>query len=202
MYFSIPCSLVPFALCSTLLLAACAGPREYFSVLPDQDGTTGQMTVKSHEGSTLVLDQSNASAIVRAEEVRPAKLSDAQIKEMYGEALAAQPPAPAHFVLYFVEGSDVLTQQSQRELDKVFSEIRKRPAPDLILIGHTDRVGTVADNDRLALRRAESMRARLISQGIPAEDIAIAGRGEREPLVMTADEVEEPVNRRVEIQVR
>jgi outer membrane protein OmpA-like peptidoglycan-associated protein len=110
--------------------------------------------------------------------------------------------APARFVLYFVEGGDVLTAESQRELENVFAEIKKRPAPDLIVVGHTDRVGSVTDNDRLALRRAEKVRAQLIEQGFLAENISASGRGEREPLVATADEVAEARNRRVEMLVR
>jgi outer membrane protein OmpA-like peptidoglycan-associated protein len=82
------------------------------------------------------------------------------------------------------------------------AEIRKRPAPDLIIVGHTDRVGLLADNDRLALKRAEKMRGEMVRQGLPADSVQAAGRGEREPLVPTADEVAEARNRRVEMLVR
>jgi len=82
------------------------------------------------------------------------------------------------------------------------AEVRKRPAPDVIVVGHTDRVGYLQDNDRLALKRAEKMRAELLRQGLPADSVLAAGRGEREPLVPTADEVAEPRNRRVEMLVR
>lgn len=184
------------------LLSACAGPREYFSIMPDRDGKTGQLLVTPRQGAPLALDQTNSSARVRGGEASPAKLSEAELKEMYQDALAAQPLAPARFLLYFVEGGDTLTEDSQRELDKVLAEIKQRPAPDLIVVGHTDRVGSVADNDRLARRRAEKVRDQLIGQGLPGENIAASGRGEREPLVATPDEVAEARNRRVEILVR
>lgn len=184
------------------LLSACGSPREHFSVLPDRDGKTGTMVVLPRQGSPMTLDQSNAGASVRGGEATPAKLSEAELKEMYKEALDAQPMAPVRFVLYFVEGSDTLTADSQRELENVLAEIKKRPAPDLIVVGHTDRVGSVADNDRLALRRAERLRAQLVAQGLAADSISASGRGEREPLVATADEVAEARNRRVEILVR
>jgi outer membrane protein OmpA-like peptidoglycan-associated protein len=184
------------------LLSACAGPREYFSVMPDRDGKTGKLVVTPREGTPLTLDQNTTSARVRGGEAAPAKLSEAEVKEMYKDALDAQPVAPAHFLLYFVEGGDTLTAESQRELEKVLAEIKKRPAPDLIVVGHTDRVGQVADNDRLALRRAEKVRAQLIEQGFAAENISASGRGEREPLIDTPDEVAEARNRRVEILVR
>jgi outer membrane protein OmpA-like peptidoglycan-associated protein len=54
----------------------------------------------------------------------------------------------------------------------------------------------------LSLRRAERCRDELIKLGIPKVRISVAGRGEREPEVPTADEVAEPRNRRVEISVR
>ena len=84
----------------------------------------------------------------------------------------------------------------------MLAEIRKRPAPDLIIVGHTDRVGLLSDNDRLALKRAEKMRNEMLRQGLPADSVQAAGRGEREPLVATADEVAEARNRRVEMLVR
>ncbi len=187
---------------AVVLLSACSSPREHFSVMPDRDGKTGKMVVTPRQGNPLTLDQGNASATVRGGEAAPAKLSEAELKEMYKEALDAQPMAPVRFLLYFVEGGDVLTTESQRELENVLAEIKKRPAPDLIVVGHTDRVGSITDNDRLALRRAEKVRAQLIAQGFLAENISASGRGEREPLVATADEVAEARNRRVEILVR
>ena len=63
-------------------------------------------------------------------------------------------------------------------------------------------MGSDADNDRLSLLRAERVRASLVAQGIAPERIQASGRGEREPIVQTADGVDEPRNRRVEINVR
>jgi outer membrane protein OmpA-like peptidoglycan-associated protein len=51
----------------------------------------------------------------------------------------------------------------------------------------------------LSLRRADSVRSSLISGGVSADKITVAGRGESEPAVPTADGVREPKNRRVEI---
>ena len=192
----IPCTL------AVMFLAACSSPREHYAVLPDAAGNTGQMRVTPSAGAPLTLNQDQTSATSRAGKASPTALSQADIKAMYKSALEAQPPAPTQFRLYFVEGSDTLTPESQREIDRVLAEIKQRPAPDLIVIGHTDRVGLVADNDLLALRRAEKISTQLMGQGILAENITATGRGERDPLVVTADEVAEPQNRRVEILVR
>ena len=71
-----------------------------------------------------------------------------------------------------------------------------------MVIGHTDTVGSLAYNDKLSLARAERLRDMLVELGIPAERIHVAGRGKRELLVPTEDNVSEPRNRRVEINVR
>jgi outer membrane protein OmpA-like peptidoglycan-associated protein len=63
-------------------------------------------------------------------------------------------------------------------------------------------MGKVEQNDRLSLQRAQKIIADLLQIGIRMETISVAGRGEREPLVPTADEVAEPRNRRVEISIR
>jgi outer membrane protein OmpA-like peptidoglycan-associated protein len=78
----------------------------------------------------------------------------------------------------------------------------RRPAPEIAVIGHTDRVGSVQSNDALSLRRAQRIRDDMGKLGVPVDQIQVAGRGEREPLVATEDEVAEPRNRRVEISVR
>ena len=91
---------------------------------------------------------------------------------------------------------------SKVELDKAMAELKRRAVPDIVVIGHTDTVGALEWNDKLSLARAERVRKALVAQGLAAERIQAAGRGEREPLLRTADNVPEPRNRRVEVNVR
>src|SRR6185436_14935129 len=56
--------------------------------------------------------------------------------------------------------------------------------------------------DQLTAQRAETVKGFLVGIGIAAERIQTAGRGKREPIVQTGDNVDEPKNRRVEINVR
>ena len=186
-----------------LLMAGCAGQRETYVVMPDAKGQGGSLMVTPKKGAPLKLEGSYASAIGKSGSApEPAKLSEEEIRAAFAEALSARPNAPIRFTLYFREGSDELTPDSQKDLESVMAEVRKRPAPDVIVVGHTDKVGFLQDNDRLALKRAEKMRGELLRQGLPADAVLAAGRGEREPLVPTADEVAEPRNRRVEMLVR
>jgi outer membrane protein OmpA-like peptidoglycan-associated protein len=172
-------------------------------LLPGRDGRAGALTV-THEGQERVLDAAYAASRLQGE----GKLEDGgrltaeQVQQMFGDALGAQPPRPITFILYFLDASDDFTPESKQKLARVLQEIGGHPAPEIVVVGHTDRVGSVAYNDALSLRRAGRVRDQLVQIGIPGEQILVAGRGEREPRVPTEDEVAEPLNRRVEITVR
>jgi OOP family OmpA-OmpF porin len=71
-----------------------------------------------------------------------------------------------------------------------------------VVTGHTDRAAETGYNDTLSLKRAQAVRKQLIARGLPEESVSAAGRGEREPLVASADGTREAKNRRVEITVR
>lgn len=185
---------------AVLVLAGCA--RELVVLLPDESGSTGAVAVASGAGS-LVLKQPLAEARIYPKGIiEPATATEEAVQQTFGAALAAQPPAPVSYILYFFEGSTRLTPDSQPALEKLLADVRSRAAVDVQVTGHTDRVGSVADNDRLSKRRAEEISAVLVQLGLKTSIIRAVGRGEREPLVATADEVREPRNRRVEVIVR
>jgi outer membrane protein OmpA-like peptidoglycan-associated protein len=171
-------------------------------LLPDRDGKTGALSV-THAGTEHVLDAPYAAARIREQgRLERGVSTPDEVRRTFADALAAQPPRPVSFLLYFLEGKDALTPESQEVVQQIFAEIARRPAPEIVIIGHTDRVGSVISNDALSLRRAEKVRDDLVKLGIPADRMEVAGRGEREPLLPTEDEVPEPRNRRVEISVR
>jgi outer membrane protein OmpA-like peptidoglycan-associated protein len=177
-------------------------PEDLFVLLPGQDGQTGAVSV-THGAEQRILDAPYATARIGvAGGLQTGVATETEVRRIWGEALASQPPRPVSFLLYFLEGKDELTPESQRVIQQIFAEIRRRPAPEIAVIGHTDRVGSVQSNDALSLRRAQKIRDDMVKLGVPADQIQVAGRGEREPLVATEDEVAEPRNRRVEISVR
>jgi outer membrane protein OmpA-like peptidoglycan-associated protein len=183
-------------------LAGCATRNDVYVLLPGKDGKTGALTVES-EGQKQTLDKPYAAARVKnVGSVDGYTASEAEVKQEFGPALDAQPKRPVSFFLYFLADTDEFAPESKVLVNQIFAEIARRPAPEIAIIGHTDRVGTQAYNDALSLRRAERCRDELIKLGIPRVRISVAGRGEREPEVPTADEVAEPRNRRVEISVR
>jgi len=190
------------ALLLLALLAACASkPQGTVVLLPDPQGRDTAVRVKQ-DGGELLLDKPYAAAQLTDQGPRPASSSAEQVQARFGAALAARPLPPAQFTLYFIEGKDEFTDESKRAFDGVFEEIAKRPVPDVLVIGHTDTVGTDAFNDVLSKQRGEVVRKALLQRGIQIENVVVVGRGKREPIVPTSDNVAEARNRRVEILVR
>ncbi len=182
-----------------VLLAACASERVV--LLPAADGPLGAVLINPGKGEQR-LDQPYAASVRRLGDNRLTQMSAAEVQERYGPTLKAQPKRPHSYIVYFREGSDELTPESLATFDRVKTEIKQREAPEIAVIGHTDRVGSDPANDALSKQRAATVRDALVAAGLDSRLIEVAGRGEREPLVPTADEVAEPKNRRVEISVR
>lgn len=183
------------------LLAACATQQGAVVLLPSKDGKDTAVVVT--QGSSQVpLAQPYAAAHLTNAGPQAYQSSAQEVQTYFAAALAAQPLPPAQFTLYFIEGKDEFTDESRQLIDRVFAEIAKRPVPDVVVIGHTDKVGSDAVNDPLSRQRAEVVRTALLARGVAADKIMTIGRGKREPIVATAEGVAEARNRRVEIQVR
>jgi outer membrane protein OmpA-like peptidoglycan-associated protein len=175
---------------------------ELVVVLPSADGHVGTVVVERRGERSVLNEAYAASRIVDGGPPKGQRLSAIEVREEFSVALSALPDRPKSFLVYFLEGTDEFTAESRVEFQRILSELRERGAPDVIVIGHTDRVGNAQFNDRLSLQRAERVRGELVGLGIPTTRIQTAGRGERESLILTDDEIPEPRNRRVEINVR
>ena len=187
---------------SAMLVTGCAGINTFVVLLPEEGGTPTAIAVGEGDRATI-LDVPFAAAKVDTQgNVEKTTATQEDVNRSFAEALAAQPPKAVSFTIYFDSNSTEVAPSSRAALDLLFAEVAKRQAVEVQVTGHTDRVGNSADNDRLSLQRAEAMRAMLIERGIAATFIRAVGRGEREPLVPTADEQSEARNRRVEVIVR
>lgn len=182
------------------LVGACAS-KGTVVLLPETDGKPTAVTVRQ-ANTEIVLDRPYAAAKVASQSLDAYQSSPQEVEAQFGRALAAQPMRAETFLLYFVEGKEEFTDESKRLVDKVLAEVARRPVPDVLVVGHTDTVGTDQLNDALGMRRAETVRAALIALGVPASDVQAISRGKRAPAVPTGDGVAEPRNRRVEIIVR
>src|SRR5258705_4686855 len=182
-------------------IGGCAYNTGTVVLLPDKDGRDTAVVVK--QGSeTYLLNRPYAATRQWPLGAQPYTSDQKEVDARFGAALAAQPIRAKSFTLYFLEGQDEFTVESKETFETVFTEITKYPVPDLVVVGHTDKVGSDVFNDALALKRAEAVRTALIARGVASANIVAVGRGKREPLIPTADGVAEPRNRRVEIVVR
>ncbi|ESS73233.1 OmpA/MotB domain-containing protein [Methyloglobulus morosus KoM1] len=184
------------------LLAACAGTTVV--LVPDAGGKVGEVDLTT-KGGTTHLDKANDSAAADKAEQAPTKavhLSDEKIKDMFAETLAKEPIPPARLRLYFSSGTDEFNAETQSEFDKVVAAIDLRKSCDMSVIGHSDTVGDNSSNKELSLKRADKVAKALIGLGVKKDCMDMRYYGENDPAVPTADNVDEPKNRRVEVEVR
>ncbi|MBA4256892.1 MAG: flagellar motor protein MotB [Polaromonas sp.] len=189
-------------------LVGCAAPVPTLRVvlLPQSD-TTGQplktaVTLKTGQQS-LTLDQPLAlGELVGKGQLAKRMATLDEVQARYGDVLKIQPPSPESFVLGFLPGKSQLTPESESQLPRIIALAKSRAGGEIVVLGHTDRVGSVEANDKLSAERARAIADLLKAQGFSADLITAIGRGERDPLVPTADEVAEPRNRRAEIIIR
>jgi outer membrane protein OmpA-like peptidoglycan-associated protein len=124
------------------------------------------------------------------------------VKDRYQATLAAIPSAARSYVVYFAFDKTTLLPDAQATLAAILDDYRQRPAPEVIIIGHTDQSGAARYNEELSQRRADALRRLLIASGVAAEVIETAWRGDREPLPETTGKSADQRNRRVEVKLR
>lgn len=178
-------------------------PGSKVVLLPQEDGKVGAVIVKTGTQQQLVSSAFGSATAAPSGAITVQSEDPASVRAHYAATLDARPHAPVSFVLYFEFGSATDIAPAFRPvLEELLAAMPSYPAPEVTVIGHTDRVGKLEDNDALSLQRARTVRDLLVHAGVQADAIAIAGRGEREPVVATDDEVPEAKNRRVEVNLR
>lgn len=103
--------------------------------------------------------------------------------------------------LLFGFDSDRVLGESAKNLKTLAKSLDKYPDSDLLIVGHTDSLGTSVYNQDLSLRRARATAAYLTSQGVQLERLKSEGRGEREPVADNNTEAGQARNRRVEVAI-
>jgi outer membrane protein OmpA-like peptidoglycan-associated protein len=178
--------------------------RTLVVLLPDSDtGVTGRAFVANTAGNTdLNAARESSTATPSTAPTAVTTMSEEEVQRMFGETLAALPMAPVHFTLNFKFESDELTDESRALLPEILDTVKERVIPEVLVVGHTDTMGTPRANFDLGLTRANSVRNLLIQVGLDPELIEVRSHGESDLLVKTPDETAEARNRRVEISVR
>jgi outer membrane protein OmpA-like peptidoglycan-associated protein len=103
-------------------------------------------------------------------------------------------------LLYDFDSDDVKAT-ARENLRALAGSLDKYPGSDLLILGHTDNVGTDAYNKDLSVRRADAAAEYLVSQGVTRSRIGTGGLGEEEPIASNADEAGRQRNRRVEVAI-
>ena len=97
--------------------------------------------------------------------------------------------------------SDAIKPTARHNLQQLAQSLDKYPGSDLLILGHTDSVGTDDYNKGLSVRRADAAAVYLVSQGVARSRIATGGLGEEEPVATNDTPVGRSQNRRVEVAI-
>jgi OOP family OmpA-OmpF porin len=95
----------------------------------------------------------------------------------------------------------VLKPEGKAKLDDLVSKVKDINLEVIIAVGHTDSIGTDAYNQKLSVRRAEAVKAYLVSKGIEKNRVYTEGKGEKQPVADNKTKEGRAKNRRVEIEV-
>ena len=95
----------------------------------------------------------------------------------------------------------VLKPEGKSKLDDLATKVKAINLEVVIAIGHTDSIGSDAYNQKLSVRRAESVKAYLVSKGVEPNRIYTEGKGEKQPVASNKTKDGRQKNRRVEIEV-
>jgi outer membrane protein OmpA-like peptidoglycan-associated protein len=112
------------------------------------------------------------------------------------------PSAPPQFIVFFGYNSADLVPEAERVVADAAGAAREVGAASISIVGHADSSGGTGYNQALSERRANTVRAALTRNGVPADLITASGRGEADLLVRTGDGVKEPQNRRATIDLK
>lgn len=188
------------ALAACVAVAGCAS-KSYVVLVESPDGSTGAIVVDSGRGGQLV-NRKNQGVVMDGRDNAPFGVDDARLQADFAAAREAQPALPSRYQFYFNMGETSLTAESAGFIPVVLDDVRRRGAAAVSIIGHTDTVADDAFNEKLGLMRAWSIAALLQQAGLQVLELSVVSYGKRNLLVPTADNVPEPRNRRVEVNIR
>ena len=110
-------------------------------------------------------------------------------------------PAPREFMVFFDFDKSNLTPEAREIVSAAVRTAKERGSVRIVVTGHTDTVGSFRYNQALSERRANSVKAEMVRQGMDGAMVATLGKSFSEPLVPTGPGVREPQNRRASIDL-
>jgi outer membrane protein OmpA-like peptidoglycan-associated protein len=204
-----PRALVGLLLAGSVVFTGCAGmsQKQRGAVIGATTGAAVGGVIGNQTGSTArgaiigAVVGGAAGAIIGHQMDQQAKELEQNIPgatiERVGEGIDV---TFASGILFPFNSTDILPD-GRTNLQQLANSLQKYPNSDILIVGHTDSVGTDAYNMDLSLRRAQSAAAYLQSLGVPAARLQTSGRGESEPVAPNDTEEGRARNRRVEIAI-
>lgn len=149
------------------------------------------------------------AAIVEAPPAPPVVVEAPPAPAAAAPAKPAAPVAPAPTAVkvtfetdtFFAFDKSVLQPAGKAKLEDLVSKLQGTDIEVIVATGHTDSTGTDAYNQKLSMRRANAVKAFLVSKGLPAERVFTEGKGEKQPVASNKTAEGRAKNRRVEVEV-
>lgn len=136
------------------------------------------------------------------------KKMDRQAKEIENTVAGAEViKADEGIIVKFDEGilfdfnSSTLKSAAKTNISKLVETLNKEPGTNILVIGHTDNIGTLAANQKVSESRAASVRSYAVSQGLSSSRIKTEGKNYSEPIASNDTDAGRAENRRVEIVI-
>jgi outer membrane protein OmpA-like peptidoglycan-associated protein len=192
---------------AVLLLAGCATKTQTGAVVGTAGGAVVGGVIGKVAGSTAkgaiigAVVGGVAGAIIGAQMDKQAKELEQNIKGAKVERVGEGIQVTFESGLLYDFDSEVVRPEAKTNLRELATSLEKYPGSNLLIVGHTDQLGSVAYNQTLSERRANAAATYLIAQGVSGTRIATRGLGETEPIASNETEAGRQANRRVEVAI-
>jgi len=204
----IPRAAVSLALVSTTL-AGCASMsnKEKGAVIGAATGAAAGGVIGKAQGSTAkgaiigAVVGGTVGAVIGHQMDQQAKELEQNIPGATVERVGEGIQVTFQSGLLFDFDSDRVKADAATNLKNLASSLSKYPNSSLLIVGHTDAVGSDSYNQALSERRAQSTAMYLASQGVAASRLQTVGRGETEPVAPNDTDANMQKNRRVEVAI-
>ena len=197
-----------------------AGVNFYFGTSASEKEALARAKAQ-HEKDLAQAEAERQRVLADAEAARVKALADAEARRIKDSTDAAalrlaemNAHRPVDTVIVLERGKTVilrgvnfefnkatLTMDSERTLRMAYNALLASPDVNVLIVGHTDNVGSAAYNKKLSFRRAETVKAWLIGRGIAVKRLSVAGKGFDEPINDNSTDEGRADNRRIEFRV-
>ncbi|MCT2558438.1 OmpA family protein [Tsuneonella sp. YG55] len=183
-----------------LALGACATTDRVTLLEGEAGHPVGAIAVLGKDGTETVLDAPRMQALLGSEtaRVRTVDKLDAAI----GPLMDSLPLPPASFTITFPNAGARIPGDQMQVLEKIRTELARRPGAQIEVAGFTDSTGTEESNNELSRQRALAITQELRDSGFEIADEDAVGRGEYEARAALGDNVADESYRRVDVIIR